>query len=346
MIGRIFKRYAGSGCDVLFLCSSVIDEVWVRSTAAACIGQGLAVRLVVCDGPLGNAPDAESMSFEAAARIKCPLVITASTGIDRLIFPTRASHLIHMPHSLASLHMIYAANTFDGYDALFSAGPHHDSEFAALGAVRGLAARPTIPIGYGKLDVLAAAHVSSHLTDVLIAPSWGPDNMLERFGVEVASALAARGLLVTVRPHPLFFIQAAPVIETLRTLGAGVQVESPFDGDDAMLTASVMVGDYSGASFEFAALRRRPVVSVDVGRKIVNPDWTSVGLEPVEVSLRSRLGPVVQADAEVIIETVADLASGNGTGVDDDGIAAFLHGAPGECGTRAAIQIKELLDAT
>ena len=59
-----------------------------------------------------------------------------------------------MPHSLSSLHMIYPEDAFDGYDLIFSAGPHHCDEFREITKARGLKNFGTVPIGYGKLDVL------------------------------------------------------------------------------------------------------------------------------------------------------------------------------------------------
>ena len=294
-------------------------------------------------------------SFVAAAEVACPIVVTPSSGLTRNIFPTPATRFIHMPHSLASLHTIYSPDAFDGYDMLFSAGPHHDREFAALGRARSLPARRSEAVGYGKLDVLAdeaamsgtpASGVSNH---VLIAPTWGPDNLLDRCGVSLAARLEKEGYLVTVRPHPLFFIEQAPALLELRDLVGRtkrIRLESPLDGDGAIFCAHVMVGDYSGTSFEFAALRRRPVVSVDVGLKVGNPDWRDLDLVPIEIGLRESLGPVVPPYVDSIVEGVGEVLSDPRVTVIDDGtIGAFLHGQPGECGRRACTLLCDLLEA-
>lgn len=39
-----------------------------------------------------------------------------------------------------------------------------------------------------------------------------------------------------------------------------------------MLTAQVMVTDYSGAAFEYTALHSRPTVFVDLPKKVLNPN--------------------------------------------------------------------------
>ena len=102
----------------------------------------------------------------------------------------------------------------------------------------------------------AAAEPDSSRVDaphVLIAPSWGHDNLLDRCGVGLAEALSESGYRITIRPHPLFFLQSEPVMADLQALAlrcASVDIESSLQEGHAMLTADVMVGDYSGASFE------------------------------------------------------------------------------------------------
>lgn len=347
--------------DVLFVSSSPVDEVWIRSTALRCHAEGLKVEVVMC-GDRRHCPEhvlalyrqvglkvRVGLSLAAAARLRCRLAVTASSGLDRKIFPTHARSFIHMPHSLASLHMIYPVGAFDGYDVLFAAGPHHEAEFEAIARTRGLRSFAAYAVGYGKLDVLAQqiAGRSAHAgrPRVLLAPSWGPDNLLDRCGVALTQALLAAGLEVVVRPHPLFFLDSAPVLEAIRALErevSGLHLESPFTGDDAIFDADVLVGDYSGIGFEFAALRGRPVVSVNVGLKVANPAWQELGLEPVELACRDHIGVVVAPDVDDIVAAVQRAVAGD-AGVPPQALAHFLHGSLGDCAVRATARIQELL---
>ena len=157
-----------------------------------CKKRGIRVALEICD-----------KSFEGASNIDCQIAVTASSGINRKIFPTKARWLIHMPHSLSSLHMIYPSGSFHGYDLLFSCGPHHDREFYEL------TGRDTCPVGYGKLDLLAKGSLTSDPCDVLIAPSWGSGNLIERFGSSLVKHFEELNLEVVLRPHPLFFLESS-----------------------------------------------------------------------------------------------------------------------------------------
>lgn len=317
-------------CEVLFLCSAAVDEIWIRTTLFECNRQGLTVLLAVC-----SASDQEEQelskrykstvknlffgSFADAAKIKCKAVVTASSGLDRVIFPTEASYFIHMPHSLASLHMIYPSGAFDGYDMLFACGPHHVREFKAICGTESLTYRPALAVGYGKQDLLerdyksrSASRNHSNKKHILLAPSWGPDNLLDRFGANLLQALESEGFRVTVRPHPLFILEQAPVIAELTAFCSSSEncfFESSLTGDNAIYTADLLIGDYSGASFEFYSLRGKPVLSVDVGKKVVNEHWQEHRLEPAELMLRDRIGLISAANIDDICQKAQLLTS-------------------------------------
>lgn len=336
--------------QVVFLSSSPVDEVWTRSTALACHAAGLSVEVAIvgdCSTGVGAEAlalykkagiTARSTSFAAAAKIPTQIAVTASSGLERNIFPTNAKHFVHMPHSIVSLQMIYSADAFDGYDVLFAAGPHHVAEWDAIQKVK----KPVHAVGYGKLDVLhekMLQHPRSKNAKpkLLIAPSWGQDNLLDCCGVALAKACVEAGYDVTVRPHPLFFLDKVPVLDALKSI-SGITIESPFEGDDAIFDADVLVGDYSGIGFEFAALRRKPVVSVEVGLKIVNTHWQRYGLQPIEIDHRAQLGPVVPAELPAImngIERALKLPP-----LPD---AEYLFAKPSECASKSLSAIQSLL---
>ncbi|MNG16310.1 hypothetical protein D3C84_1002110 [compost metagenome] len=58
------------------------------------------------------------------------------------------------------------------------------------------------------------------------------------------------------------------------------------DGNASLLSSDIMLSDWSGAALEFAFGLERPVIFADVPRKVLNPDYTQIGLEPLEVQIR------------------------------------------------------------
>ena len=57
-----------------------------------------------------------------------------------------------------------------------------------------------------------------------------------------------------------------------------------------------MITDWSGAAIEYAFTLERPVLFIDVPKKILNPDAADILLEPIEISIRNKIGNVVSLD--------------------------------------------------
>ena len=325
---RWFKRPLSA--DILFYAASWVDEVWIRSTILESHRRGCNVVLAVS----GLAPALDIARYQAMGvtvvssieplalrSISAPIAVTASSGIPADWFDVGTRYRIHMPHSLVSLHMAYPVNAFDGYDVLFAAGPHHIAEFDALTRRRNLVGRQSRAIGYGKADVLptqATPRQTGRKPHVLLAPSWGPESLLPRLGRTLTRELLKQDYQVTLRAHPMQVENQDPAyLEMLETLKEqDFKVESPTELPISMNEADVFITDYSGTAFEYALMRKRPILFVDVPRKVVNSAWQDLGLAPVELRAREEIGVVVPALASACVDAAGrllqDLASWEG----------------------------------
>ena len=54
-----------------------------------------------------------------------------------------------------------------------------------------------------------------------------------------------------------------------------------------------MISDWSGISLEYAFIFERPVIFIDVPKKVLNPNSSDISLEPIEISIRKKIGHVV-----------------------------------------------------
>jgi YidC/Oxa1 family membrane protein insertase len=222
--------------------------------------------------------------------------------IDR---PSRKSRCVYVFHSLNSVHMAYREGAFDNYDVFFCAAAHQYMELEALFRARRLPVPVLHEVGYPKLERIHAAHqgyVKRHREreTILIAPSWGRHNVLERHGIELVRRLLRRGYRVVVRPHPCFFLPLyrggrAVVEELERAIGADpdFSVERTIEDEQSFHEADLMISDWSGAAFEYALGTERPVLFVDVPRKALNPEWEALGLVPFEDFMRERVGAIM-----------------------------------------------------
>jgi hypothetical protein len=106
-------------------------------------------------------------------------------------------------------------------------------------------------------------------------------------------------MTVTVRPHPMTFVDHPDVIDRLRQR-FGERPELRFDLDVAttasLAESQLMISDWSGAALEYAFGLERPVLFIDVPRKVRNPAYAELGIEPIEVSIRERIGRIVSPD--------------------------------------------------
>jgi len=213
-------------------------------------------------------------------------------------------HYVYLHHSIVSTHMIYRRGAFDQFDSILCVGPHHVEETRQWEKLQGLPSKELLHHGYGPLDQLLAepARSGKAATEpkVLVAPSWGAQGLLETQGRPLVASLLEAGYHVTVRPHPRTD-KLAP--EAMAEISASFAEHPRFAWDReagskrSFLEADVMVSDWSGAAFEFALGRERPVLFVDVARKVQNTDYGKIEAVPVEVSLRETLGAVLTPSA-------------------------------------------------
>ena len=104
---------------------------------------------------------------------------------------------------------------------------------------------------------------------------------------------------MTLRPHPNTVKLAGVVLEKIHRKhgkNSNFHFESNVAGCDALLRSQVMVSDWSGAALEYAFGLGKPVVFIDVPRKVNNPDYATLELEPIEVSIREKIGVVVDPE--------------------------------------------------
>lgn len=214
-------------------------------------------------------------------------------------------HYVYVFHSIVSTHMIYRTGAFDHFDTILCVGPHHVREIAATEGIHALSRKRLVRHGYGRLDALieearsAEAPGQRDRMHVLIAPSWGAEGLLETRGRETVGILLGAGYDVTVRPHPMTARKWPGAIRAIEREFAGherLTLDRDIASSESLASADVMISDWSGAAIEFAFGYEKPVLFVDVPRKVNNPEYEKIGCEPLEVSIRERIGCVIAAD--------------------------------------------------
>ena len=63
-----------------------------------------------------------------------------------------------------------------------------------------------------------------------------------------------------------------------------------------MHDSDLMISDWSGAALDYAFGLGKPVLFIDVPRKVNDPSYTELGIEPIESSIRDVVGMVIPPD--------------------------------------------------
>lgn len=216
-------------------------------------------------------------------------------------------HYVYVQHSLVSLHMVYRKGAFDHYDTIFCAGPHHIKEMRAMEIEYNLPRKNLIEHGYGRLDkIIATAKMLNKKEEssnvpihVLIAPSWGPDSIIESIGDQVVDILLEEGFQVTFRPHPETIKFAKNKIDGITKKHSSnplFNAENNVADQSSLHQSDIMICDWSGSAFDYAFGLFKPVLFIDVPKKINNKNYLDILITPFEVSIRDALGGVISCD--------------------------------------------------
>lgn len=211
-------------------------------------------------------------------------------------------HYVHMFHSLISAHMADNEDSFDHYDTILCAGPHHEVEIRKREAMRGLPAKRLIPHGYYRLEQLLAERRDplplddSSEINVLLAPSWGERTILNLFGMELTGILLDAGFTLTLRPHFQTRWKTPDILDAITDrYGAHpkFRLVEQMGESDSLYDSHIMITDWSGAGMDYGLGLEKPVLYIDVPPKSRNDTWKELGLEPFEMSIREKIGAVI-----------------------------------------------------
>ena len=213
-------------------------------------------------------------------------------------------HYVYVFHSIVSTHMVYRYGAFDEYDSVLCVGPHQVKEIRRHEELNQLPKKKLVEAGYYRLERIyttyqkyfAEKSSSANKGIVLIAPSWGDANILESYGERLVEILLKESYEVIVRPHPETVRHSPDLIAFVVSKfgnNPNFTLEKSVFSDESLLRADILISDYSGITFEYAFGTERPVLFLDVPVKIKNQRFKELGIEPLELSLRSDLGVIV-----------------------------------------------------
>lgn len=206
------------------------------------------------------------------------------------------SHFIHSPTDKA----FNRPYSFDYFDSVLICGEHQSRTIKYLEQLRGTQVKQLLATGCVYYDFMVEKKSEMELNVghsdnlcVLVAPTWGQNGLLHKYGVKVLRPLLDAGLEVIVRPHPQSFISEPDLIEEVRNQlvsYGNLQWDRDSDPMHSMARSTIMLSDISGIIFDYAFLFEKPVLSVEFQPEKRGTEANDIPYDPWELTVLNIIG--------------------------------------------------------
>lgn len=212
---------------------------------------------------------------------------------------------VYMFHGLASVHMVLRKGALDHYDTLLCVGPHQIEEIRAIEKIYGLPPKKLIECGYGLLEKQREAFLSmpkskdSH--QIMIAPSWQKDNIMELCLDDLLTRLLNLPYLIVLRPHPQYLRYRMSQLDEIKQrykeyLGSKLIIQDDFSDSSSVYQSDIMITDWSTIAHEYSYATLKPVIFINTPMKVMNPEYKKIPIEPLDITLRNKIGVSIDVD--------------------------------------------------
>ena len=176
---------------------------------------------------------------------------------------------VHIPHSVDDVPATYRMFGTDYYDAFLTSGNHQEKVIRKLEELRSLPKKEVFCVGSTYLDSMKAKKqmlpplAQNENLVILLAPSWGKNGILSKFGSRFIDALIQTGYQIVIRPHPQSVTSEKEMLDNLKEKYP--QIEWNFDNDNFNILnrADLLISDFSGVIYDFSLIFNKPVIYAD-----------------------------------------------------------------------------------
>lgn len=286
----ILAELACRGIPCLYLSSDKSDPLLTplaTSIQTRCIGNGYAawgyLNSLQADVCLMTTPGLDVLQIKRSRNVR------------------HYSHIIHSPTDKA----FNRPYSFDYFDSVFICGQHQRQTLQYLEQLRHSQCKTFYLTGCVYYDELypnwkmQPARTKAQPLRVLVAPTWGKNGLLTRYGAPLLEKLMQAGLQVVIRPHPQSMVSESALLQQLRS-----QLESypNLEWDErpdplvAMADSDVLLSDISGIVFDYAFLTEKPVVTLDFVADKRGFEANDLPYEPWELRVLDIVGRRVRVE--------------------------------------------------
>ena len=212
--------------------------------------------------------------FSKLNTLKADVVLSTTPSLD--VFQWKRSRDVkwyaHILHAVGDV-TLYRMFGTDYYDAILLSGPAFEKQIRELESMRNLPAKEVKVVGLPYLDRLndrlakEGSASSSDTKTVLLAPSWGQNGILRKYGSEMIDALIATGYNIIIRPHPQSFKSEKEFMDELIAKypdSDKLEWNSDNDNFDCLNRADILISDYSGVVFDYNFVFNKPFIFTEL----------------------------------------------------------------------------------
>ncbi len=188
-------------------------------------------------------------------------------------------YISHNPNDIT----MYRMFALDHYDALILSGDYQVRQARQLEKLRGFEPKDIEICGLPFMDEMkkrleTAGKPAEHERTILLAPTWGENGLLTRFGDKVIDALISTGYKIIVRPHPQSFTAEKELMDRLMSK----YKENPRfswnrdnDNFEVLRQSDILISDFSGVIFDYALIFDKPLIytETEIDMELYDASW-------------------------------------------------------------------------
>jgi len=211
---------------------------------------------------------------------------------------------IYTDHGLGSCNLTLRKGALNNYDTIFCQSTEYNDEVRATERVYDLPEKNLINVGFSLLDGLIERYENEESTkpvtdkdlQILIAPSWQKDNILEYCLSPLLEGLFLLNAKIILRPHPEFIKRFPGKMKVIfekyndKIITEQFKIQTDFSSNSTVYKSDLVITDWSSIALEFSLTTKKPSLFINTPMKIMNPEWQKIDVKPMDLWLRDRIG--------------------------------------------------------